>query len=155
MKKTVLFRFEKDKIHFLECNIDNGNLIIGDKDNMSLEFVETKGEKYNKVMDEIIQINAKYSPDIIIYQSSLGYRGNIEEERFANEAILNLFCYQNSISLLEMSWKNIKKIASLSNEEYKQKIQDEEIFIIEKFKIAKSNKILESLVSLSIIKNLI
>ena len=50
--KIILFRFEKEKIHFLECTINSGNLIFGNKERILLESSTNRGEKYKKILDD-------------------------------------------------------------------------------------------------------
>ena len=52
--KVILFRFEKEKINFLECEINSGELILGEKGKISLEGTSSSGEKYKKIGPQLI-----------------------------------------------------------------------------------------------------
>ncbi|MEI7891365.1 MAG: hypothetical protein WCI36_05365 [bacterium] len=150
--KIILFRFEKEKINFIECDIDSGNLIIGNKDNMPLESAESRGEKYNKVLDEFLHLWTKYPNSIFAYQAPQRYMGAIKDvEGFANASMLHLFCYQNSIDILELTSVSVREKLSIPNKDFKTLLEKEKISVCEKYKIAKSDKILDGLVSLSLL----
>ncbi len=153
--KIILLRFEKTKINFIECIINNQNLTLGSKGNMSLESCENKGEKYQSILDELLQIKAKHNPDIFAYQSAQKYMGKIDEERFANEAILHLFCKQHSLTPLELSKKTVRRKTGITDKEFKLKIEKEHEEICKNFTIAKTNIMSEGVSFISIIKNLL
>ncbi|MFZ2390574.1 MAG: hypothetical protein WAW15_02030 [Minisyncoccales bacterium] len=151
--KIILFRFEKENIHFLECNLVSGNLIIGKKEKIPLISTESKGEEYNKVADELFLISSKYNPDFFAYQLPQKFRGIIkDEEGFANSVILNLFCYQNSIKLLKLTPAIIRKRLSIPAKEFDVKVKQEKENIFITYKIAKSDKIIDGLTLLSLLK---
>lgn len=151
--KIILFRFEKEKINFIECDLDSGNLVIGDKERIPLESTENRGEKYNKIMDELLHLHTKYSANLFMYQSPQKYRGAIkDEEGFANSSMLHLFCYQNSVELLELTPASVRQKLSIPNKEFKVAIDQEKAIVCEKYKIAKSDKILDGLVFLSLLR---
>lgn len=153
--KIILFRFEKEKINFIECDINGGNLIIGNKESICLDSTGNRGEKYNKIIDELLQIQTKYSADLFAYQSPQKFRGIIKDaEGFANSAIIHLFCYQNSISLLELTPVTVREKLSISSKEFKILLKEEEKNTCEKYNIARSDKILDGLVFLSLLKNI-
>ncbi|MDD5529632.1 MAG: hypothetical protein PHX21_06330 [bacterium] len=154
--KIILFRFEKEKINFLECDINAGNLVVGDRGNVSLESVENRGEKYNKVLDELLRIQTKYSAGLFVYQSPQKYMGKLrDEEGFANSAILHLFCHKNNMRLLELTPKIVREKLSVSNEEFKSLLEQEGDTIRKSYSVAKSDKIFDGLVFLSLLKNII
>lgn len=152
--KIILFRFEKEKINFVECDIESGNLIMGSKDNMPLESAESRGEKYNKILDELLHLRTKYPNSVFAYQAPQKYMGGIkDEEGFANSAILHLFCYQNSVELLELTPSIVRKKLTIPNVDFKLLVNQERENICEKYKIAKSDKIFDGLVLLFLLRN--
>lgn len=154
--KIVLFRFEKETINFLECNVDFGNLSIGDKEKISLASTSSRGEKYKKVLDELQRIYTKYAPGIFAYQSPQKYRGAIkDEEGFVGSAILNLFCYQNNLELLELTPPIVRGKLSIPNKEFKEKLEEEKEKVLNDYSIAKSDKIVDGLVFLSLLKDVL
>ncbi|MFA5033465.1 MAG: hypothetical protein WC614_10655 [bacterium] len=154
--KIILFRFEKEKINFLECDINAGNLVVGKRENVSLESIKNRGEKYNKVLDELLRIQTKYSAGLLAYQSPQKYMGKIkDEEGFANSAILHLFCHKNNIKLLELTPKVVREKLSIPNEDFKNLLEHEGDSIRKAHSIAKSDKIFDGLVFLSLLKNII
>jgi hypothetical protein len=154
--KIILFRFEKEKINFVECDLNSGNLVIGDKERIPLESTDNRGEKYNKVMDELLHLYTTYSANLFMYQSPQKYKGCIkDEEGFANSSMLHLFCYQYSIDLLELTPTIVRHKLSIPNSEFKVAIAQEKIFVCEKYNIAKSDKIVDGLVLLSLIRVLL
>ncbi len=151
--KIILFRFEKEKIHFLECTINSGNLIFGEKEKISLESAMNKGEKYNKILDEISHIQTRYSPSAFAYQSPQKCRGVIkDEEGFANSAILNLYCYQNNLHILELTLVTVREKLSISNKDFKALLEKNKNEVLKNYSIAKSDKLLDGLVFLFSLK---
>jgi len=152
--KIILFRFEKAKINFLECDINSGNLIVGEKEKISLESADNRGEKYKKILDELLQIQIKYSTNFFAYQSPQKYRGAIkDEEGFANSAILNLFCYQNNIELLELTPVTVRKKLSIPSKDFKNLLEQTKKKVLQDYSIAKSDKLIDGLVFLSLLRN--
>ncbi len=153
--KIILFRFEKEKIHFLECDINSGNLVLGNKEKISLESTTCRGEKYKKILDELLHIQTKYSADVFAYQSPQKYRGTIkDEEGFANSTILNLYCYQNNLNILELTPVTVRAKLSIPNKEFKELLAKKKNKVLEKYNITKSDKLLEGLVFLFSLKNI-
>jgi hypothetical protein len=154
--KIILLRFENENINFLEIDIDSGNLIIGKKEKIPLLSTETKGEKYNKVMDELFLIYGKYSPEYFAYHHPQKMMGRImDEEGFANSVIFNLFCYQNGIKLLEITPPITRKKLGIKEVEFNAKLVEAKKSVSEKYGIAKSDKIVEGLALLSLLKEII
>ena len=151
--KIILFRFEKEKIQFLECTINSGNLNLGDQEKIMLESTTCRGEKYKKILDELLHIQTKYSPDIFAYQSPQKYRGAIkDEEGFANSSILNLFCYQNNLKISELTPVTVRGKLCIPNKEFKELLEKVKSEVLEKYNIVKSDKLLDGLVFLSLLK---
>ncbi len=151
--KIILFRFEKEKIHFLECILSSWNLVFGDKEKISLESTISRWEKYKKILDELLHIQTKYSPDIFAYQLPQKYRGAIkDEEWFANSAILNLYCYQNNLEILELTPVTVREKLSISNKDFKKLLVDKEKEVLESYTIAKSDKLTDWLIFLFSLK---
>lgn len=154
--KIILFRFEKEKINFLDGYINSGNLVIGNNESISLKSTESRGEKYNKILDELLQIQTKYSPDMFAYQSPQKYRGVIkDEEGFANSAMIHLFCYQNNIKLFELTPKTVREKLSIPSKDFNVLLEKEKNIVLSTYKIAKTNIIFNGLVFLSLLKRII
>lgn len=151
--KIVLFRFEREKINFLECSIHSGELLLGDKEKISLESVHHRGEKYQKILDELLQIQTKYSPDIFAYQSPQKYRGTIkDEEGFANSAVLHLYCYQNNVEILELTPVTVRRKISIPNQRFKDLLEDNRLAVLKQYDLSKSDKLFEGLLYLFSLK---
>lgn len=120
---------------------------------MSLKACKSKGEKYNKILDELLQINTRHSADLFCYHLPQNYMGRVDEERFANESILHLFCYQDNLKLSTLYKPDVRKKLSISDKEFKEKVAIEQEKIFQEYKIARSNKINEGLVFLSLLRD--
>jgi hypothetical protein len=153
--KLVLFRAEKEKINFVACDVTAGSLIVGEKGNFSLESAKSSGEKYQLLMDGLYQLVKKHSPDKFIYRSGQGFRGNIDEIRYTNEAMLTYFSYSNKLEIEELTQSGVRKKLGLKNPEFKALLEKELKALIETHGFAKSDKILESLVFLSVLRNIL
>lgn len=152
--KITLFRFEKENINYLECNISSGELTIGNKEKIILEPTDNKWEKYNEIMWELLKIQLKYKSDLLAFQSPGKYMWAIkDEEGFANSAILHLFCYHNKLELLELTPVYVREELKILSKEFKLLLEQEKEEVINKFKIAKSDKLLDWLVFLSLLKD--
>ena len=141
--KIILFRFEKEKINFLECDINSGNLVIGKKETIFLESANSNGEKYNNILNELLHFPSIYSPELFAYQPAPpNLRGKIDEVRFANEAILNLFCYQQNINFLELTKPTVRKKLGIANKVFKELLEQTKREILQDYSIAKSDKLI-------------
>ncbi|MBT4552813.1 hypothetical protein HOC37_07560 [bacterium] len=150
--KIILFRFEKEKINFLECEINSRELILGEKGNVSLEGMKSSGERYKKILDELLSLSNKYKADVFAYQPAApNMRGKIDEVRFANEAMLNLFCNQNDIELLALAATTVRKKLAISSADFKVLLEKEKANLCEKHPITKSDKLLDGLCCLVLI----
>lgn len=151
--KIILFRFEAEKIHLLECNINSWEITLWDKNKISLDTNISRGEKYFSILNEFKNINTKYSPDYFAYQSPMKYRGAIkDEEGYVNSALLHLFSEQNNTKLLELNSPIVRDQLWISTKDLKELLETEKNNILENYKIAKSDKLLDGLIYLSVIK---
>ena len=152
--KVILFRAEKEKIHYIVCELGAGAVVVGDKGRISLESAKTSGGKYQLIMDGLSGLLKKYSPVKFIYRSGLGFRGNVDEIRYTNEAMITYFAYSNTIELAELTQAGVRKTLGLKNPEFKTLLETETAALIAEYGFAKSDKILESLVFMSLLKAL-
>ena len=151
--KIILFRFESDKIHLLEMNNNSWELELWNKEKISLENYETRWEKYSEILKIFNEINNKYSSDYFAYQSPMKYRWAIkDEEWYVNSALLHLFCENNNSKILELTWPIVRWKLNISAKDLKEEWESEKNNILENHKIAKSDKLLDWLVYLSLIK---
>lgn len=154
--KVILFRYEKEKINFLECDITSWNLVLWDKEKIHLISTYSKWEKYKKILDELLQIKIRYWADYFIYQSPQKYRWMIkDEEWFVNSSIMHLFCYQNNINILELTPSVVREKLWMNNKDFKSLLMDSTDELVHKYNISKSDKLFEWLLLLSHIKNTI
>jgi hypothetical protein len=152
--KIILFRFEKEKIHYLESDINSGNITIGEKEKISLESTKSRGEKYQKISEELQRIHTKYSPNLFACQIPQKYKGAIkDEESFANSVILNFFSHQNNIELLELTPPIVRDKLSIPNKDFKEKLEQEKENILNNYSIKKSDKLTDGFVFLSLLKD--
>jgi len=150
----LLFRAEKEKIHYIVCDISTGSLTIGEKGTLSLEPASSPGEKYQLIMTALSKLQKKVASDKFVYRSGQGFRGNIDEIRYANEALLTYFAYSNKIEIEELTQPGVRKKLGLKNPEFKTSVEKELCTLIETNEFAKSDKILESLVFVSLLSHL-
>jgi hypothetical protein len=151
--KIILFRFESDKIHLLEVNNSSWELELWNKEKISLENYETRWQKYSELLKIFTEINKKYSPDYFAYQSPMKYRWAIkDEEWYVNSSLLHLFCENNNTQLLELTWPITRSKLDLSVKDLKEEIESEKNNILNNYKITKSDKLLDGLIYLSLIK---
>lgn len=152
--KIILFRFESYKIHVLEI-IKNSDVIeLWNKENFTLDVDISRWKKYSEILTIFNELKNKYSPEYFAYQSPMKYRGAIkDEEWYVNSALLHLFCEQNNTKLLELTWPIVREKLNISAKDLKEKIESEKNNILENFKIAKSEKLLDGFIYLSLIKN--
>ena len=151
--KIILFRFESDKIHLLEVNNSSWELELWNKEKISLENYETRWQKYSELLKIFTGINKKYSPEYFSYQSPMKYRWAIkDEEWYVNSSLLHLFCENNNTQLLELTWPITRSKLDLSVKDLKEEIESEKNNILNNYKITKSDKLLDGLIYLSLIK---
>jgi hypothetical protein len=154
--KIILFRFEKNIIHFLECNISAGDLVIGDKEKIALEPTKNQGEKYQNILDELLKIKTKYSPDMFMYQSPQKYRGALkDEEGFASSVVLNIFSHQNNIKLFEQTPMTVREKLSIPNKDFKSLLESEKGVVLKSYPIKKSDKLFDGLLFLFVLRSYI
>jgi hypothetical protein len=149
--KIILFRFEKEKINFMKCDLNSGNLTPSKREKISLMPASNSGEKYKQILDELFQIRTKNDADLYTYLPSQGYRGKIDEIRFANEAMLDLFCCQNKIDLLSLAPPSIRKTLAITNQEFKQQFESKKKTLSTSNSLAMSDIILDGLTYLSLV----
>jgi len=151
--KIILFRFESELIHVLEVNINWENISLWDKNKIPL-LNELKWKKYSEILEIFSELSNKYSPDYFAYQSPMKYRGAIkDEEWYVNSSLLHLFCEKNNSNILELTWPIVRWKLNISSKDLKEELESEKNNILENHKIAKSDKLLDWLVYLSLIKN--
>jgi len=150
--KIVVFRAEKEKIHFVDYELKSGSAIVGKKGKISLESATSRGEKYQLIMDGLSQLSKKHSPDKFVYRSGQGFRGNIDEIRYTNEAILTHFSYTHKIKIEELTQSGVRKKLGLKTPEFKALLEKESATLAAAHGLAKSDKILESLVFVSLLE---
>lgn len=152
--KILLFRFEAEKIHFLECEVNSWILSLWEKNKISLENFESRWEKYKKINEILSELQENYSADTLSYQSPQKYRGVVkDEEWYANGAILELFSAQNNIDLLELTPQTVRNKLWISAKDFKSDVESEKSKITSEFKIAKSDKLLDGFAYISLLKN--
>jgi hypothetical protein len=151
--KILLFRFESELIHLLEVNIENWNISLWDKHKIPLSN-DIRWKKYSELLKILEELQNRYSPDYFSYQSPMKYRGAIkDEEWYVNSSLLHLFCEQSNSKILELTWPIVRWELNISAKDLKEVIESEKNSILENFKIAKSDKLLDGLIYLSLIKN--
>ena len=151
--KIILFKFEKEMIHFLEYHQAHQDFQINKKEKVSLSSAKTRGGKYQQILHELNHINDTFSFDSFAYQAPQKYRGAIQdEESFANASILHLFCEQSHIELLALTPPTVRDKLSIPNKDFKLRLEDEKKRIVENHAITKSDKLLDGLALLSLLK---
>ncbi len=154
--KILLFRFEAEKIHFLECEINSWILSLWEKEKILLENFESRWEKYKKMMEIFWELQKKYSPKLLAYQSPQKYRWVIkDEEWYANWAMLQLFSAENNIELQELTAMIARNKLWISSKDFKTDFEKEKSKITSEFKIAKSDKLLDGFAYISILKDIL
>jgi hypothetical protein len=69
-----------------------------------------------------------------------------------NSSLLHLFCEQNNTKILELTSPIVREQLWISAKDLKESLENEKKHILENYKIAKSNKLLDGLIYLSLIK---
>lgn len=152
--KIILLRFESEKIHFLECNISDWIIVIWDKSKILFDNSISRWEKYSMIFDELNNLKQKYLPDYFSYQSPMKYRWAIkDEEGYVYSALLHLFCEKNNSNILELTWPIIRNKINLSAKDLKEKLEWVKNNILENYKIAKSDKLLDGFIYLTLLKD--
>jgi hypothetical protein len=152
MTKILLVRFEKKVLHYIISEIDK-DLIIIDKNKISFNDSLTDWEKYKKILDELLIIKEKYDIEEVLYQWSLKpFRWCIDEVRYWNECILDLFCYQNRIECLKLNKNIVAKKVWIKLKDVNILLERKKIEIVDKYKITKSDILIEILILVLIIK---
>lgn len=152
--KFVLFRSENDTLHYLVWEIISGNISIEIKHKLVLEWKENRWEKYNCILEELKNIDSKYKPDFLSYQSPQKYRWAIkDEEWFANSAIINLYSFQNNKKLYELTPVLIRNSLSIWIKEYKELFEATKKEVVNSHNITKSDKLTDWLVLLTLLKD--
>lgn len=151
--KIILFRFESELIHVLEVNINWENISLWEKNKIKLEN-KNRWEKYSVILEIFEELKNKYSPDYFAYQSPMKYRWAIkDEEWYVNSSLLHLFCETNNANILELTWPIVRWKLNISAKDLKEELESEKNKILENHKIAKSDKLLDWFIYLSVIKN--
>lgn len=151
--KIILFRFESELIHVLEVNINWGNISLWEKNKIKIEN-NNRWKKYSEILEIFEELKNKYSPDYFAYQSPMKYRWAIkDEEWYVNSSLLHLFCENNNSNILELTWPIVRWKLNISAKDLKEEWESEKNNILENHKIAKSDKLLDWLIYLSLIKN--
>ena len=151
--KIILFRFESELIHVLVVNINWVNISLWDKNKIPL-VNEIKWKKYSELLELFSELKNKYSPDYFAYQSPMKYRWAIkDEEWYVHSSLLHLFCETNNSNILELTWQIVRWNLNISAKDLKEELESQKNNILENYKIAKSDKLLDWLVYLSLIKN--
>jgi hypothetical protein len=152
--KIILFRFESEKIHLLECNINSNELTIWDKNKISIENINNRWNKYSEILEIFKNLETKYSPDYFAYQSPMKYRWAIkDEEWYVNSSLLHLFCETSDSNIMELTSPIVRDKLWLSAKDLKEELENEKNNILENYKIAKSDKLLDWFIYLSVIKS--
>lgn len=149
--KTLLFRAEKDCLHYIDCTHNNGSLTVGQKGKIALNTATSPGEKYQAIMDGLEQLITTHSPERLIYRSGQSFRGKIDELRYTNEAMLTYFAYTHRLTLEELTQPKTRKTLDLKTAELKSLIEQETTHLKNTHGLAKSDKILETLVFVSLL----
>lgn len=149
--KIVLFRFEAELIHILELEKNGENISLWEKNKIWI-IEKNRWEKYSKTLEIFTEIKNKFSPVYFAFQSPMKYRWVIkDEEWYVYWSLLHLFWNQNNINILELSNSFVRNELKLSAKDFKELMESQKNKILEKHKIAKSDKLLDGLISLSLI----
>eukprot|EP01049_Picozoa_sp_SAG25_P025540 SAG25_NODE_12192_length_285_cov_1.102151_1_plen_62_part_10 len=60
---VILFRFEKEKINFLSCEMKDGDLRVNKKEKISLVSSTTRGQRYQQILVTLSQIKEAHAFD--------------------------------------------------------------------------------------------
>jgi len=151
--KIILFKFEKEIIHTVACDIKNKTIQLTDKKKVSLTSATSKGQKYALILQELSLLKKHHHFDSFAYQAAQKYRGSIkDEESFAHAAMLHLFCEQENIDLIELTAPRVREALNLPSKDFKLRVENEKSRIIDLLPITKSDKLLDGLVLLRLLK---
>lgn len=144
--KTLLFRAEKDTVHYIFADTTTGTMKLGEKGKISVTAAGSKGEKYQLIIDELTDLVKKHNPQKFIYRSGQAFRGKIDEIRYANEALLTYFAHSNKIELEELTQPGVRKKLGIKTPAFKSLIETQTKELQATHGFAKSDKILETVV---------
>ena len=149
--KIALFRFEAELIHVLELEKSGENISLWEKKKISI-VENIRWEKYAKFLEIFSEIKNSFSPEYFAFQSPMKYRWVIkDEEWYVWWALLHLFWNQNNENILELSNSFVRNELKLSAKDFKELLESQKNKILENHKIAKSDKLLDGLISLSLL----
>ena len=147
----ILFKFEKDAMHYLIAERNGSEISISNKEKISFATAGTQGEKYQAILDTLNSIKSKYPAETFAYQAQQKYRGAIkDEESYANAAILQLFCAQETIELLELSTPIVREKVSIPLKDFKVLLESKKKELATALPITKSDKLMDGLALLSL-----
>lgn len=150
--KIVLFRFEAELIHVLELEKNWENISLWEKKKISI-VEKNRWEKYSKILEIFTEIKNNFWPEYFAFQSPMKYRWVIkDEEWYVWWALLHLFGNQNNTEILEFSNSFVRNELKLSAKDFKELLESQKNKILENHKIAKSDKLLDGLISLSLLE---
>ena len=150
--KIVLFRFEAELIHVLKLEKNGENISLWEKKKISI-VEKNRWEKYSKILEIFTEIKNSFWPEYFAFQSPMKYRWVIkDEEWYVGWALLHLFCKQNNSEILELSNSFVRNELKLSAKDFKELLESQKNKILENHKIAKSDKLLDGLISLSLLE---
>ncbi len=151
--KILVLRFTKDKLAVADCNISEEVFNVINIEERIFSSAKGTGERLNNVRDEIQLLVSKYQPDLIIFRSAdFSSFAPKNESRLKNEAILEEYCFSNSIKLEELNKRIVRKKLSLKTKELNKKEAKVKFHILKDIKIAKNHIILEVLIFLYLTK---
>lgn len=149
----LLIRFEKDKLHYIfTSDVDALETVTIIVETIAVKAMELEWEKYSQIIEELKLLNHKYTPNKIVFHSSRKYMWKIDELRFANECFLKYFWIIEKIEIIPLDKVVSRQILDIKQKDFAQMVEDKTKEILSSQKIAKSNKLLEGLVLLLLMK---
>ncbi len=150
--KIVLFRFEAELIHVLELEKNGENIFFWEKKKIQISE-NIRWNKYSKILEIFTEIKNNFSPEYFAFQSPMKYRWVIkDEEWYVYWSLLHLFGNQNNVNILELSNSFVRNELKLSAKDFKELLENQKNNILANHKIAKSDKLLDGLISLSLLE---
>lgn len=154
--KTILLRFESEIIHVLECTIQSWELTLVHKEKIDISEYKSQWEKYYYVMEVFSDIHKKHSPDLFCYSNPWKFRGiRKDEEGIILSWFLEFFGFQNKVEVTELTKQVVKQKLNIKDPEFKALKESRKTELVKQFWIAKTDKIIDCLLYVYMVRECI
>jgi hypothetical protein len=148
----LLFRFEKTKIHYVSSRVMWWELSFEQQKSICLDSYNTEWDKYKGIYDELTLLEVSFPNYQYFYHLPSASQSGVDHIRFANEAILQLFCSSKWLTISKLYRPDVHAKLSITSRDLKalEKSLPTELNI--KYAIAKTHKLMDWIVYLHLLK---